>query len=657
MRMSVSSTHSDGERMADGNQQREVRVSPLDGQEDAHDEHHALAFSREDIDRSLPERFARIVQRFPDRPAVKTDQQMLTYRELDQASNQVAHAILTQRDARPEPVILLLDYDILQLVALLGVLKAGKCYAFLSPSFPFAQLRTTVDDLQAPLIVTTQSHRALASELASHTTGIITCDALESSDVSEISLLTIPPDTVAQILYTSGSTGTSKGVLHTHRTVLHRIMTWTNRYHLCARDRWLYFGALGVGRSTIATLGTLLNGATLCFFDLRHQGFAQVATWLMNEKITIYHSLPTVFRRLLEMVTTPETFASIRLVILYAENVYKQDIQKFHHYFPPHGLLHIGLASTETNSISEYLVHYQTPLPRGHLVPVGYAAEDKEILLLDEQRQPVGGNQIGEIAVRSRYLSPGYWRDPDLTRQKFLPDPAGGDTRIYLTGDLGRMSPDGCLEYLGRKDFQVKIRGHRVVLTEIEATLHGLEGVNEAVVTAQQPETGDAYLVAYVVPAERPAPTVSDLRRALAATLPGYMLPACFMFLDALPLSPTGKVDRQALPAPDHRRPAVDVPYAAPRNATEQQLASIWADVLGLERVGIQDHFFDLGGDSIQAMRILAQVEHTIGTLLPTSVLLEAPTIARLATRLHADAPSSSWTCLVPIHADGSRPP
>jgi acyl-coenzyme A synthetase/AMP-(fatty) acid ligase/acyl carrier protein len=288
------------------------------------------------------------------------------------------------------------------------------------------------------------------------------------------------------------------------------------------------------------------------------------------------------------------------------------------------------MGSTETLDIRYHCIAHDWH-SSDDKIPGGYALPDKEVLLLDETGREVGADQIGEIAVRSKYLALGYWRRPDLTQAAFIHDPRGGDERLYLMGDLGVMRPDGCLIHMGRKDFQVKIRGYRVEVAEIEEALLAIDSIKAAVVHARADDAGEQRLVAYVVPAAGVAPTVSELRRALTQTLPDYMMPSAFVFLETLPLSPTGKIDRRALPAPNHARPALNAPYVAPRTPTESDLARIWAEVLELEQVGVHDDFLDLGGDSLLATRILSRVIQTFRVELSIQALLAAPTVAQMA--------------------------
>jgi acyl carrier protein len=241
----------------------------------------------------------------------------------------------------------------------------------------------------------------------------------------------------------------------------------------------------------------------------------------------------------------------------------------------------------------------------------------------------VQGEEIGEIAVKSRYLTPGYWRRPDLTRAVLLP--AEGDQRIYRTGDIGRMLRDGCLLCLGRKDSQVKIRGHRVEIAEIEMALLNLGTIKAAVVIARRDRPDDHRLVAYLVPKEHPAPTVTKLRHALAETLPEHMIPSIFVLLDDLPLAPNGKINRAALPDPGNSRPELDTAFVAPRTRVEQKLAQIWTEILSLDSVGVHDNFFDLGGHSLAATRVVSQVIKQFQLELPLQSLFQSPTVAEMA--------------------------
>lgn len=267
-------------------------------------------------------------------------------------------------------------------------------------------------------------------------------------------------------------------------------------------------------------------------------------------------------------------------------------------------------------------------------MPVGYPVEDIEILVVDDDGHAVRVGEVGELFIKSRYLSPGYWRQPELTAATFLPDPDGSDARLYRTGDLGRMAPDGCLIHLGRKDACVKIRGYSVGLPEIERVLRQHPALHTAVVLAQPDPAGETSLVAYVVPTQMPGPALSTLRDVVQQHLPDYMMPAAFVVLETLPLNPSGKVDLQQLPRPPWTRPPLDQPYVAPRTPIETTVAAIWAEVLGLEPVGMDDAFLALGGDSLRATRVITRVLATLHVTVSHQELLAAPTVAQMAMRV-----------------------
>jgi len=282
--------------------------------------------------------------------------------------------------------------------------------------------------------------------------------------------------------------------------------------------------------------------------------------------------------------------------------------------------------------------------------------EDTETFLLDANGEPVGVGRVGEIAVQGSFVSPGYWRRPELTAKKFRPDPTGGNARIYLTGDLGYRLPDGCVFHLGRTDARVRIHGQSVEIPEVEAALLQVPGVSEAAVVAEEKRAGDTRIVAYVVPTTKAKLSAPGLRQALSEKLPAYMVPSTFVLLDVLPLLPNGKVDRRALPA---AKPTgfQDHAFVAPRTPVENALAKIWADVLGVEQVGVEHNFFELGGHSLLAMRLCAQIEKAFGRCIPPTTLLQAPTVEQLAGILGQDGVSAPTSSLVTLQPHGSRPP
>jgi amino acid adenylation domain-containing protein len=592
-----------------------------------------VRFEKGDIEQSIPDRFEQEVAAHPDRLAVRSRNHELTYGALNEAANRVAHAILAQRGPTEEPIALLLEPDAPMLSAMVGALKAGKIYVPLDRSHPTARRQHILKDSQATLIITDHRNRTSAREMALGRFPLIDVDDLDARYVSENPRLSLSPDTRAWILYTSGSTGQPKGVVQTHRNVLHFIRTYTNSLHICADDRLSLVYSFCTNAAAHEVYTALLNGASLFPLNIKEEGVARLPDWLVQHEITIFSAVPTVFRHLRKSMTGNAVFPHLRLIKLLGEMVYKQDVEFYKEYFSQDCILVNRLGSTETGTIRWYFIDKNTHIT-GSSVPVGYAIEDNEILLIGETSEEGGASRVGEIAVKSRYLSPGYWRRPDLTQAAFLPDPHGGDERIYRTGDLGRMLPDGCLVHLGRKDFQVKIKGHRIEAGEVEMALAALPAVKEAAVVAAKDRSGDQRLVAYVVPEGETAPTVTALRRALAVMLPEYMIPSVFVTLDSLPKAPNGKVSVGALPASGRARPELDNPLMPPRTPVEGIVCAIWAAVLELDEVGIHDDFLALGGHSLAASQVVARVAEAFHVDLPLSTLFDTPTVDGVAAAI-----------------------
>lgn len=583
-----------------------------------------IEFSREEIEQSVVARFEQQVRKYPEQVAVKTRGQQLTYVELNQAANRIAHALLAQRGERQEPIALLFPKGVPLTVAILGILKAGKIYMLLDPTLPPARLSYILEDADASLIVTNHEYLALAKTLAQQRQWF-NIDELDVSLRAENPHLSLAPDAFAYILYTSGSTGLPKGIVENHRNLLHYIMTETNDLHICAEDRLTFLASQGRD-----IFRAVLNGATVYPVDIKQEGFAGLARWLIQEEITIYNSVASAFRHFVSALTGDEQFPHLRLIKLMGETVYRKDVELYQRHFSANCIFVNWYGPNETGLLSHYLVERDTQITSS-MVPVGYAVADKEVLVLGEDDKEVDFEQSGEITVRSRYLSPGYWRRPDLTRAAFLPASSGGTERLYRTGDLGIMRPDGCLMHLGRNDLQVKIRGYRVEIAEIEMALLDIDAVKEAVVVPLEDVPDHKRLVAYIVPTTPPAPTVSALRGALAAKLPDYMIPSAFVLLDTLPLIGIGKVDRRALPAPGRARPDLANPYVPPRNPIEAGVCKVWAEVLDLEQVGIYDSFLELGGHSLLATRIVSRIRDMFHIEVPLRTLLLASTVAAMA--------------------------
>ncbi|HEV2733446.1 MAG TPA: non-ribosomal peptide synthetase, partial [Longimicrobiaceae bacterium] len=490
-------------------------------------------------------------------------------------------------------------------------------------------------DSGAAALVTNGASLALARGLAGGRIPLVDVGAAgaEGSDAPAAPQPRPPvsPDDPAYILYTSGSTGQPKGVVQTHRNVLHFIRVYTNNLRIGHDDRLTLFSSYTFDAAVMAIYGALLNGAALFPFDWREEAAAGVAEWMRREGITLYHSTPTVFRHLVDELPEGERFPDVRLVVLGGEETQRRDVEAFRAHFPPDAVLVNGLGPTESTVTLQNFIRHDTPTPR-NTVPVGHPVEDTEVVLQSALGEQVAVYGVGEMVIRSAHVAPGYWGKPEQTAAAFAEEPESG-LRSYRTGDLGRRLPDGALEFVGRADFQVKVRGFRVEPGEVEAVLRAHPAVREAVVTAPEDGRGERWLAAYVVAAEgAEAPAPGELRGWARERLPEYMVPAAFAALERLPLTPSGKVDRLALPAPER----VESAAVAPGTPTEEVLAGIWAEVLGTDAVGARDDFFALGGHSLLATRVMARVREAFGVEVPLRALFEAPTLEGLAGRIEA---------------------
>jgi amino acid adenylation domain-containing protein len=593
-----------------------------------------VPFNIDDAAQSLSGRFEQQARLHGARIAVKTKNETVTYDRLNRAANRAARAILSRAAHSERPVALLFKQGVALITANLAALKTGKPYVQIDYTLPQDRAARVLEDAQANLIVTDQEHLAWARELARDDVAVINIDDLDEGLADANPEIAVSPDQIAYIHYTSGSTGEPKGVVSSHRSELNSIRLKTNALHIACDDRISLLRSNNVGATSDALLG-LLNGATLFALEVKEEGLASLADWLMEEEITVFTCVASVFRHSVRTLTANQRFSRIRLVHVGGEPFYQSDVELYKKHFTDSCLLVNRLGISETKTATYFFIDKHTVIEEP-VVPVGYPLDGYEISLLNEHGESVGANCVGEIAVKSPYLALGYWRRPELTAAKFLADPAGGGSRIYLSGDLGYLRPDGCLVHVGRKDFQTKIRGHRVELSEVEIALLDIAGIKQAAVAARDETDDNARLVAYVVPDEGQPLTVSGLRTALGKKLPSYMMPAAFVFMRRLPLTASGKIDRRALPAPQRGRDELEIPFIAPQSALEKVLAQLWREILQREEVGIDDDFAELGGDSLLATQIVGRVNDLFALLRPVKTLFETPTVAALAAFVSA---------------------
>jgi amino acid adenylation domain-containing protein len=583
-----------------------------------------------EIERGIGASVEARVRRDPDRVAVRARGRSTRFGELDALANRVARGIVAAGGRVAEPVAVLLGKDERLVAAALGAFKAGSIYVPLDPAYPAARAAAMLDDCGARLIVSSRELAGRVEPLRAPGRRVLDVDELVASAASGPPGVAIDPRAPATILYTSGSTGQPKGVVQNHRGTLHYARNYRHSLRVTADDRISLVSPAGAVGGIRDMVGALTAGATLLPFSLPDEGFAALADWIEREQVTILNVVVTVFRHFAAGVAPGRRFPSLRVVRLGSETIAPSDAAAFQRLCAPSAIMYAGLGITEAGGVTQSLLSARD-IVAGVTIDAGLPLENVEVVIADEAGAPVAPGTVGEILVKSRYLALGYWNQPDLTAQAFLVDPAGTDARLYRTGDLGRIRADGRLEHLGRRDAQVKIRGNRVEVLEVELALQGLPGVGQAAVVVRERAPGDPQLVAYVVPAPPGGPETAELRRALRERLPAHMVPAAFVRPAALPATPTGKVDRRALPDPDWSALDPERTVTAGRTPVEAEIAGLWAAVLGVNRVGIDEAFLDLGGDSLRAARLAAMVADHFQLAVPLAELLRASTVAEMA--------------------------
>ncbi len=585
-------------------------------------------FRKEEIEQSIASRFEKTVRSFPSRMAVKSHTHEWTYEDLNRKANSVANTILKTCKGESERIALLFEHNVDMIAVMFAVLKSGKTYVPLDPSYPVERLSYMIEDSRASFLLSNNLNIALARELKPDGTELINIDELDANLDTHNPNIAISPDTLAYILYTSGSTGKPKGVVQNQRNVLHFTRAYTNGIHISHDDRLTLVSAYSFDAAVMDIFGALLNGAALYPVNIKEEGLAALPSWFNDQKISIYHSTPTVYRFLTDYLSGNEKFPDLRIIVLGGEAVYKRDVDLYKKYFPPHCLFVNGFGPTESTVALQYFIDKASGITH-HRVPVGYPVEDTEIVLINKAGRL--DDIHGEIGIKSRYLTLGYWDKPDVTKDAFLPDASGEDGRIYRTGDMGRYLPDGSIEFLGRKDFQVKIRGYRIEVGEIETALNEYPAIENSAVFKKTVNEKE-YLIACVVSNNSKMPDSTDLRLFLQKKLPDYMIPSVFIFRDTLPLTATNKVDRRILEQLELEFAGIEGDrHVVPRSPNEQLLAGIWSQVLRIPQVGAQDNFFELGGHSLLAAQVISRIREVLNIALPVRSLFENPTIADLA--------------------------
>lgn len=595
--------------------------------------------------------FSATAESFAREPAIVSADRRLSYGELEAWSNNVANYLLKQGLEKGDAVALALENRFAVIAGILGVLKSGGVFMPVDLSMPEARLASMAAEVP-PAFVLTES--GLAADcgrlLGAHTaeTPVLPVDLEEDTDdhpcllprleegqlanVSERPEVAWDGDDPCYVYFTSGSTGRPKAILGRIKAIDHFVRWEIEHFGVTPGSRVSQLTAPIFDAFLRDAFVPLCAGGQLCVAGdpetlLSPDGLCR---WLTEQDIHLVHSVPSLFRTMLTAELDAEMFPSLRYVLLAGEPLMPSDVERWHRVFGDRIRLVNLYGSTETTMVKLFY-EVQPEDAERRIIPIGQPMPGARALVLDEDLQPCEPGTVGEIYIRTPYRTLGYYQRPDLDEQVFVPNPLSEDPAdiIYRTGDMGRMLDDDNLEFFGRRDQQVKIRGVRVELGEIENLLLGSELAREAAVVDREDTNGNKYLCAYVVPAERTS--VDAIRDYLANRLAESQMPSAFLELEELPLTATGKVDRKALPAPEDMLGAQRSEYVAPRTETEIRVAEVFADVLKVEQVGAEDHFFQLGGHSLLAMVLLSRLSAAFEVEMPLAVLFDAPVVADLA--------------------------
>jgi amino acid adenylation domain-containing protein len=603
----------------------------------------------------MPDLVAKQARQSPDAIAVRFDQTELSYADFIDRVNRLANHLIT-RGVKPGAVVgVCMDRCIDMVVALHAVQSAGGAYLPLDPAYPADRIAFMAADANIALLI-------------SHTHLIGCCDHIQAPrldlDIADSELVkssalapavAIQPGDLAYVIYTSGSTGRPKGVAVPHSGFLNRLQWMQEQYRLTRADTVLQKTPFSFDVSVWEFFWPLMTGATLAVTRPGdHRDTDRLMTTIHEHGVTTLHFVPSMLRAFLAHPNAGNC-PTVRQVFCSGEALPFDLQQRFFEHFSAQ--LHNLYGPTEASiDVSHWSCKRHATDP---VVPIGVPIANTSLYVLDAHLQPVPIGVAGELHIGGVGLARGYLNLPELTQEKFINDPfaQAQGRRLYKTGDLARFRADGAIEYLGRQDHQIKLRGFRIEIGEIECVLLSHEAVNATVVTVHNAPTGDPRLVAYVECREAIRPSVAKLREFLSTQLPDHMIPSLFVLLDAMPLSPNGKIDRKALPSPESARSSTSTGYVEPRTGIERDMAALWQTTLGVPQVGIQDNFFELGGHSLMAVGLMARIEQAFGRALPIATLFRQPTVEMLCQALQDRPAGDGISTLVPIQTSGNLPP
>ncbi len=596
--------------------------------------------------------FEEQVAQTPSNTALVWQNQKFTYEQLNIKANQLAHHLRNLGVKSQTPVGIYLQHSTEAIIGILAILKAGGTYVPLDPAYPQERLTFILKDAGVKVLITTSLLDKQRERSQEYRGEVINLDTewetiVQNSAENPIELVT--PENLAYIMYTSGSTGIPKGVCILHQGVV-RLVKSSNYVNLSASEIILQAAPISFDASTFEIWGALLNGGKLVLLPIQQPSLQQLGETLEKYQISTLWLTAGLFHLMVDEQL--QSFKGVRQLLAGGDIISPIHAQKLQQTHPNCQLIN-GYGPTENTT---FTCCYRVPKnhPADKALPIGYSISNTQVYILDSHLQPLPVGVPGELYISGDGLASGYLNRPELTAQKFVPNPFNPGMRMYKSGDLARFLPDGNIDFLGRIDHQVKIRGFRIELGEIETVLNQHSAVKEAVVIPQEYEAGEKRLIAYIVPRNEP-PASKELKDFSKSRLPEYMIPSGFVILEALPLTPNDKVDRKALPKPDKTNLNLEEEYLSASNDVEQKLIAIWEQAFRIQPIGIKDNFFSLGGNSLMATSIVAKIEKVFDKKLEPGIFFKASTIEKLAAiltqeEIHAES-------VIKLNQHGKKPP
>lgn len=602
-------------------------------------------------EKSLHGLIAESAAKHPDKTALSFHHTSLTYTELDNTANRLAHELIKKGVKTGDIIGLALDRSAELIISLLAILKTGAAYVPLDPEYPKDRIEFMLDDSAATILITSTKYKG---HFASNTTEVLIEEALtnaanNSNDAPDVK---VTGQNLAYVLYTSGSTGKPKGVQIAHHSLVNLMYSLQKSPGITSADKMLAVATISFDIAGVDIYLPLSAGAQIILADsITAKDGRALLDIIRTQNVSILQATPYTWRMMLEVGW--EEHLPIKVFCggeAMAKDLAERLIPRSNEVWNMYG-------PTETTIYS--IIKHVTD---ANDITIGWPVDNTQIYILDEEKNNLTNGEIGEIFIGGVGIAWGYLNRPELTAKRFIDNPFTPGEKIYRTGDLAKLKPDGDIVYLGRIDHQVKVRGYRIELGEIEHNLGKQEGIKQAVVIAREDTPGIPRLVAYVVleSGETGIPEKSTLDKwdaALFDVLPEYMMPDDYVLMDIIPSTPNGKIDRKALPKPDYSHINRSGEYVAPRTSNEKLVADIWEELMGLNQISIFDNFFQLGGRSLVAVKIMARLEQETGKRLPLATLFEYSTVEKLAARLEIDAEAITWESLVPIKPKGSKMP